>query len=393
LQALAERLLEEHRAGSPIDAADRWTAALRRALRNYRRAGELLADIMRQKRIETPVEYAVTVPVFILREDSRDRLVLVDSRRGDPETVLFGTMDRFESAFLHSSFFYIGANYYIEVGFRVSYPVLDSYLLFRNRSQLARIGLTTILLAGIFGFIIHTILQQKRMGDMKGDFISALTHEVNTPLATVAVAAGTLKKVGEQLGDERVVGLAATVDRQNRRLQRMLGTGLAAALMERDGRDIELRPVRVQTVLAELTADFRLGQDRVTVREDYRAGRDLAAIDPELFSLAVRNILDNGVKYCDRLPELSIRVESQDGTLTIAITDNGIGIARKYLKKIFASSFRVPGEAIRSRRGMGLGLSTARRIMEAFGGSIAVTSQPEVGSTFTLTLPVLPEDR
>lgn len=241
-------------------------------------------------------------------------------------------------------------------------------------------------------FTIKTLLKQKWLSDLKTDFINNITHEFNTPLATIAVASKILQGQAAHPDPEKIRSVSAMIDRQNAILQQMVST-ITESANDNTVRTGELPPIHPKPILEKILQDFRvLHRELGLTLETTLDITETITIraDPAVFTHILLNVLDNAVKYRKDNEPLHITVDAgvRNSFLRIAISDNGIGIRKDQLKNIFDKFYRVSAGDVHNIKGMGLGLYFVKKSMDALGGKIFTESMPGKGTTFTLEFPL-----
>jgi two-component system phosphate regulon sensor histidine kinase PhoR len=255
-----------------------------------------------------------------------------------------------------------------------------------------------------FGYTLFVIFKQKRLSEIQKDFINNMTHEFRTPISTIAISAEVLKDPQTANHPERLLNYATIIQNENNRLRQQVDRVLQAARLDKE--DIGLKPefLNLETIIGDAVNNFSL-----TVQE--KAGRisivnqitnSTIKADKIHITNVINNLIDNALKYCERKPNITIRVSqatilsskkswpsttSGKPFVEVSISDTGIGISSENQKRIFQQFYRVPTGNIHNVKGFGIGLHYVKLIVEAHGGSVSVTSEPGVGSTFTLSLP------
>lgn len=271
----------------------------------------------------------------------------------------------------------------------LSIPEQRSHILKGMGWQLALSGLLVLIIAGMFIFTIVTIVRQRRMSEIKNDLVNNLTHELKTPIATIALACEALSDPSITKTEERTRKFTTMIRDENKRLGVLVESVLQSAVLD-SGR-MRLRPVDLDMhqVVTEVARNTNILAERRNGRIATALGAELAHIKGDRIHLAnvLYNLVDNAVKYCEKEPRITIATTSDHRRLSIAVRDNGIGIPRNELKRIFDRLYRVPTGNLHNVKGFGLGLSYVKSVVEGHGGTIAVESEPGLGSTFTITLP------
>ncbi len=249
----------------------------------------------------------------------------------------------------------------------------------------ALLGLTT----GCFALMLSTILRQKKLAEVKNDFINNMTHELKTPLATVSAALEALQDFGA-LADPRKTDTYLTMARQEaRRLSDLVEKVLHIAVEARPGHLLALHaePVRPAELVAELVSRHEL-QSPKPVQFDVRiAPADTLLLDRLHLAGALHNLLDNAIKYSPERVAIRITGQPVAGGWQLSVADDGPGIAPGYQDAVFEQFFRVPTGNLHPVKGFGLGLYYVRQVVESHGGRVSVRSALGQGSEFVVWLP------
>ena len=225
---------------------------------------------------------------------------------------------------------------------------------------------------------------------MKSDFIHNITHELNTPISTIAVAVKNLGHESIMKSPQKLSDLAGVISRQNTRLQKMIDKVMKLSFLESNELGKNRTPVSAHQFLSGLLQDFRIRCENVslTVSQDFTARKDTLFLDPFLFATALFNILDNAVKYSKEKPRIHVKTWDSGNSFFISVTDKGIGISKSAQKFIFDKFYRVTDGDLYATKGLGIGLYTSKTIIEAYEGRLTVSSRPGKGSEFVITLPM-----
>lgn len=240
-----------------------------------------------------------------------------------------------------------------------------------------------------FGYAIYTIVRQKKLSEIKNDFINNMTHELKTPISTVALACEALRDPDIQSTEvlkDRYLGI---IQEENKRLGAQVEKVLQMAVIDR--KDFELKK---ETISLHELIDFAIShvklqldakQGNINLKLD--AVRDEMYADKMHLSHIIINLLDNAIKYSDGSPEITIATCDKSNGIEFIVSDNGIGISKDGLDKIFEKFYRVPTGNVHDVKGFGLGLSYVRDMVEAHGGHISAKSEQKKGSVFTVFIP------
>ena len=253
-------------------------------------------------------------------------------------------------------------------------------------------GIFTLIIFAAFYLTINTMLRQKKLSEIKNDFINNMTHEFKTPLATISLAVDALKN-DKVMGDrEKMTYFSGIIKEENLRMNRQVETILKAALMDKQEVNLMLKPTHVHDVIKDVADNFtlQLNDKKGKVEMDLEATNDLIDADEVHFPNLINNLVDNSVKYSkDNVPpEIKISTAANGKNMTIRLEDNGIGMTKETVKRIFEKFYRAHTGNVHNVKGFGLGLSYVKTMVDAHGGHIKVDSTPGKGSIFTLELPL-----
>ena len=247
----------------------------------------------------------------------------------------------------------------------------------------ATIMLVTFSLSVIF------LLRQKRLADIKSDFINNMTHEFKTPIATIAVAADSLMN-DKVTGDPDLVKyFSGMIRKENKRMDKQVEDILTIARMEKKELDFHWERFNLHELLSDIIASIEL-------QVQQRDGQIIAVLEatqPEVLSdrkhlsHAIFNLIDNANKYTEEKPRIIVHTINYDGGIQLSVTDNGTGMSKQVQARIFERFYRQTGGNIHNVKGFGLGLSYTKAVVEAGKGIIRVESEPGKGSRFELFLP------
>jgi signal transduction histidine kinase len=279
--------------------------------------------------------------------------------------------------------------------FRISY---DIYINFTNRSKLILNEMWLILTLAIFTLLLvftvfyitlRNMLLQKRLSEMKTDFINNMTHELKTPLSTISVASSSLGNRTIIQNQKKVAELSVLIKRQNRHLSELIDRILDINIWEKDQVKLKPEQVVIEVWIRQVVDAFVLEQEKLSPVIDLKVElKDRTILfDQVHMSTVINNLLSNAVKYGNRPCEISLKVKDQEGFLHIAVADNGPGIRKEEQRHIFEKFYR--GEESRQRviKGLGLGLYYVKQIVEAHKGTINVRSTPGKVTIFNIKIP------
>ncbi|MEL6535492.1 MAG: HAMP domain-containing sensor histidine kinase [Bacteroidota bacterium] len=271
----------------------------------------------------------------------------------------------------------------------MTFPQKNAYMIRKVVLTLA----SSILLVGVilfcFVYAVRTILKQKKLSEVKNDFINNMTHEFKTPVATVGLAVEALQDV--TLGDlpEMRTRYLQIIRDENNRLGMQVEKVLQIATLDRKELKLKIEKIDVHAVI-------RQALDKINLQVAKREGQILTHLeaasseveaDPLHLSNIIYNLLDNANKYSPEEPQIDIATRSQPDGLWVTVADQGIGMTREVVNRIFDKFYRVPTGNVHNVKGFGLGLAYVKTMVEAHHGKIKVTSQPDQGSIFEIFIP------
>ncbi|MBI3137294.1 MAG: HAMP domain-containing histidine kinase [Sphingobacteriales bacterium] len=271
-------------------------------------------------------------------------------------------------------------------------PDIKSLVLKDLRWRIGASILFTIIIIAAFYLTVRTMLRQKKLGEIKNDFINNMTHEFKTPIATISLAVDAMRNE-KVISDRQKLGyFSGIIKEENQRMNRQVETILKASQLEKQEVELNLKPVHVHEVIKDVVDNFALQLESKSGKVELAldASNDLIEADEVHFSNLVNNLVDNAVKYAkDNVPP-SIRLSTQNLNkhFTLRIEDNGIGMNRDTVKRIFERFYRAHTGNVHNVKGFGLGLSYVKTVVEAHHGEIRAESTLGKGSTFTMDLPL-----
>ncbi len=242
-----------------------------------------------------------------------------------------------------------------------------------------------------FAYTTSVILKQKRLSEIKTDFINNLTHEFKTPISTISLSSEVLLNEEQSLDKERLRNYAQIIKQENNRLKIQVEKVLQLSTFDKSGIELDLETHDIHKIICDSIKSFNLILDdkKGKINVDLNAAKFNVMADKLHISNVFYNLVDNAIKYAqNEPPKVDIRSFNEDGKLVVEIEDNGIGMSSNETKQIFDKFYRVPHGDLHNVKGFGLGLSYVKSIVELHHGSISVKSQLEKGSTFIIKLPL-----
>ncbi len=246
------------------------------------------------------------------------------------------------------------------------------------------------LIVWVFYKTIQMLLRQKKITQVKNDLINNITHEFKTPISTISLACEALNEPTLLTEKSSVMRYSKIIKEENDRLKIMVETLLNTAAMEKSEFQLSKEDIDIHDVIrsAAMMHEETLRQKDGRIIYDFKAAQSLVNCDEFHVTNIIANLIDNAIKHNANNPVINISTINKNKSVSIIIKDNGIGIAREFYGKIFETFYRVETGNVQSVRGFGIGLSYAKKIVDAHGGSISVKSDPDNGSEFLLTFPI-----
>lgn len=252
---------------------------------------------------------------------------------------------------------------------------------------IAIVGILIILL--FFSYSIYIILKQKRISEVKNDFINNMTHELKTPISTIAISSETLSNPKISEHPDRILQYARIIQAENKRLESQVERVLQLAKIDRGEIELKESIFDLHTVIQQSMNHFKLQTERKGGTFKCLLNADNSTVNGDEVHLTniLYNLIDNALKYSDDQPEIEVRSENLSGGIQVSISDNGLGIKSEHIKHIFDKFYRVPAGNLHDVKGFGLGLYYVKTMVEQHGGWVKAKSKPARGSTFTFWLP------
>lgn len=242
-----------------------------------------------------------------------------------------------------------------------------------------------------FGFSISVIFKQKKLSEIKNDFINNMTHELKTPIATIGISSETLMNLNPDNSKDKLLRYASIIYKENKRLESQVERVLNVANLDKSEINLNMTVFDIHEIIEEAKENFEFNQLEEhggVIKIDLAAQDSILQADLVHITNIVNNLLDNAIKYCDKVPNILVSTQNHKGKVVVNFKDNVKGISRDNLKYIFDKFYRVPTGNLHDVKGFGLGLFYVKTILEELNGSIQVKSVLGKGSEFIITLPI-----
>lgn len=273
--------------------------------------------------------------------------------------------------------------------FGVYFPSKQSYII--NEMGIWLFSSSIILIIIIFfAYTISVILKQKRLSEIKNDFINNITHEFKTPISTISLSAEVLLDENISEEPERLSNYARIIKEENNRLKNQVDKVLQLATLDKNKLKLENESIDLHELITSSVKSFGL-----IVRE--REGEILCKLNADKHNFfgdrihitnTLHNLIDNAIKYSANKPKIEVATNYHKGFIEISVKDNGIGVSKEGQKYIFEKFYRAPTNDVHDVKGFGLGLNYVKTIVEAYNGSVKLISKEGEGSTFVIKLPL-----
>ncbi len=318
---------------------------------------------------------------IIDKSNHQDRIILTNLHEGNGHDLL--TSNYSKRLFPNNIF---PSTQYLTLHF----PAQTSYLLKQIWFLLSSSVLLVLLIVFSFFYALSTIIRQKKVSDIKNDFINNMTHEFKTPIATVSLACEALQDPGITKNNIFFQRYVDIIKNENNRLEWQVEKVLQMATLDRQEFKLKLEKTDIHEMINMAVENSRIVIEKRggSIRESLRAANCILDTDQVHFANILNNLLDNANKYSPDKPEIFVETTNFNNHLIVSISDKGIGMSQEALNKIFEKFYRVPTGNIHDVKGFGLGLSYVKTMCMALGGTIDVKSQPGKGSTFELSFPL-----
>jgi two-component system, OmpR family, phosphate regulon sensor histidine kinase PhoR len=274
-------------------------------------------------------------------------------------------------------------------------PDYKSVVMKQMRWMIFGVVFFTLIIITSFYVTVSTLVRQKKLSEIKNDFINNMTHEFKTPLATISLAVDAMRNEKVVHDREKSAYFSGIIKEENKRMNKQVETILQAALIDRQELQLNLQPLHVNEVIRRVMDNFKLQLDDihanvVLLLED---GYDMAEADEVHFTNLISNLIDNAIKYSR--DKLMIRVQTlrTGKNISIRIEDNGIGMTKETQRRIFEKFYRAHTGNVHNVKGFGLGLSYVKSVVDAHNGRIKVERTVGKGTVFILEIPLIRQEK
>ena len=275
----------------------------------------------------------------------------------------------------------------------VYFPFERNFLLKSLGYMGASSALLTLVILITFGYIIYVIFRQKKLTEIRNDFVNNMTHELKTPISTISLASQMLNDNTIPNNMKNIDHLSKVINDESKRLGYQVEKVLQAAIFEKGRMSLKIRRLDIHELINTVVKNFiiqvknRNGQIIKNLDAEYA----IVNIDEVHFANVLLNLLDNAIKYSKGQPNIVVSTLNKRNYIAISVEDNGIGISKENQKRIFEKFYRVPTGNVHNVKGFGLGLSYVKKVVEEHNGKIAIESELNVGTKFEILIPIAKE--
>jgi two-component system, OmpR family, phosphate regulon sensor histidine kinase PhoR len=249
--------------------------------------------------------------------------------------------------------------------------------------------LSTCIILFCFSYTIRVILRQKKLSEMKTDFINNMTHEFKTPIATISLATDSITSPSIITNTDKIKRFVDIIRQENKRMNAQVERVLQIAQLDKQDFQLKLGELNLHELIQQAVDNFSLQVDKRegTLRTELLAERPVVEGDMTHIASVIQNLLDNANKYSPEKPDITLRTRNVPNGVEITVQDQGLGISKETRKHIFDKFYRVHTGDVHDVKGFGLGLSYVKAILDAHKGQIDLKSELGKGSSFIVTFP------
>jgi len=248
----------------------------------------------------------------------------------------------------------------------------------------------TLFIIIMFSLTLYIMFKQKRLSEMKNDFVNNMTHELKTPISTISLASQMLSDRSIPDEQKNLGQISRIIQTESRQLGYQVERVLQMAIFDHGELKLKRESVDLHDTIETVAQNFLLQMDKRGGKLEFLPEADQSMITGDLMHVTnvVSNLMENAMKYTQRNPEITISTRNENNTVVVSVADNGIGISKEDQNRIFDKFYRVPTGNVHDVKGFGLGLSYVKLIVEEHGGSIKIKSESNKGSRFDIHLPL-----
>ena len=329
----------------------------------------------------------------ILKEELADKSIPIDFKysiiRADSISILFQKTAALNR--LYNVNLFPNDIFRKNIALALYFPDRDQFI-GRTTTQLLILSTVfTLIIFLTFTLSIYLIIRQKKISEMKSDFINNMTHEFKTPIATISIAADSISNDRVINDEEKVRFFAGMIKKENSRMNEQVERILRIARFDRREFEFNFQAIDIHKLIEEVIQSIFIQVDKRggNIETKLEAVNPVATTDPIHFANLIYNLLDNANKYSNDVPHIIVSTNNFPKGITLSVEDHGIGMTKAVQSRIFDKFYRPPTGNIHNVKGFGLGLSYVKAVLDANGGNIKVYSEPGKGSRFEVFIPYL----
>jgi len=338
------------------------------------------------------IDFAIVLNKFVLYQNAK-KIDTIFSEKPFIKNKLYGNLLSLNKAFLVRN--YVGTSsgtfenkdYKLLTEDSMYVSVIDwEMIILRRMTFVLILSLLSIAtLITLFVIAIKALIKQKKVNEIKTDFINNITHELKTPLTTLGISTKILERKDIRDNDENFNAIVDTISRQNNRLQNLIDQVMANSLAE-NGIELQKEKIETEDFLLSIIHDFKITFPKINLETDFQTQQTILVLDKFHLTTALLNVLENAVKYGSN--KITIKTRMVQNQFSISIEDDGIGIEKNKQSLLFEKFYRVEQGNLHNTKGLGLGLYYVDQIIKAHQGSVSVVSDLGKGTQFTILLKV-----
>ncbi|MEN9522226.1 MAG: hypothetical protein RL065_603 [Bacteroidota bacterium] len=277
----------------------------------------------------------------------------------------------------------------LKLNLKINFPKKETFILAEMKIPFFISVVLVLIVLVILWRTILSIMKEKKIMEQTNDFLNNMTHEFKTPITNIALATNMIAKDEAVEQNRKLKNYAEIIVSENQKLKMQVEQILGMTELERGEIPMQKSVIDLHELMKAVIhrMSLQIENENGTIHFELNADEHLVSSDEIHLNNAICNLLDNALKYSDKNLELKIQTSNQNNQLVISIADNGIGIEKVFHEKIFEKYFRVPTGDLHNVKGFGIGLAYTKIIIEQHGGTINLTSQKNIGTTFIITLP------
>ncbi|MBF4487895.1 MULTISPECIES: sensor histidine kinase KdpD [unclassified Flavobacterium] len=338
------------------------------------------------------IDFAIVLNKFVLYQNAK-KADTIFSEKPFIRNKLYGNLASLNHAFLVRNYVgttngtYASQDYKLLTEDSMYISVLDwEMIILRRMTFVLILSLLSIAtLITLFVIAIRALIKQKKVNEIKTDFINNITHELKTPLTTLGISTKILERKDIRDNEENFNAIVDTISRQNNRLQNLIDQVMANSLAE-NGIELQKEKIETEDFLLSIIHDFKITFPKINLQTDFKTHKTILALDKFHLTTALLNVLENAVKYGSN--KITIKTRMIQNQFSISIEDDGIGIEKNKQSLLFEKFYRVEQGNLHNTKGLGLGLYYVDQIIKAHQGSVSVVSDLGKGAQFTILLKV-----